>query len=77
MSMKNTALGVATGDPPTESNPMGHDMDDKVAHDVEKSTDPQAPPRDDFRELDFMTRNGLNLRSFTKRKFASSSYDAA
>lgn len=64
MSAKDT---VAT-DPP-----LG---DEKVAHDIEGSTpDGKPAPPDDFREKDFMTRNGLNLRSFTRREFAYPSYD--
>jgi yeast amino acid transporter len=63
MSMKDTALGVATSTPPDHSNELGHDKEEGIgrAPDEKRMTE-------GTREQDFMTRNGLNLRSFTKRK---------
>lgn len=68
MSTKETVVGVATNTPPSADYQMGHD--------VEKSSSSQPYPGDsnipeDFREKDFMTRNGLNLRSFTKRDWGT------
>lgn len=63
MSMRNTALGVATTTPPTADDQMGHDMEKSGS-----GLDGHREVPQDFREKDFMTRNGLNLRSFTRRK---------
>ena len=66
MSMKDSALGVATAAPPTVDDPMGHDSGEKVHQDRPYAGDGVVPK--DFREQDFMTRNGLNLNSFRRRK---------
>ncbi|KAG7127930.1 Amino-acid permease inda1 like protein [Verticillium longisporum] len=68
MSMKETALGVATAAPPTVDDPMGLDAD-KLESNRPYAGDGNVPK--DFREQDFMTRNGLNLRSFTRRDFGT------
>ncbi|KAI5460744.1 amino acid permease/ SLC12A domain-containing protein [Mariannaea sp. PMI_226] len=41
------------------------------SHDAEKSGDISNYIPDDFREKDFMTRNGLNLRSFSRRDYGT------
>lgn len=63
--MKDTALGVATAAPPNSDEQMGADME-KTSSGRPYAGDGYVP--DDFREQDFMTRNGLNWRSFTRRE---------
>jgi amino acid transporter len=70
MSKEETAIG---GSPPSHSS-----TDLPPVHDAEKAhvTPHRAVPGQDgvpenFREVDFMTRNGLNLRSFTRRDWGT------
>lgn len=59
MSKEDAELGVASALPP-------YDGDEKPTQHRPYAGDGVIP--EDFREQDFWTRNGLNLRSFTKRK---------
>lgn len=54
---KDAGLDVVPTTPPS----------DGLGHDAEKTGESVAYIPDDFREKDFMTRNGLNLRSFSRR----------
>ncbi|ROT34491.1 amino-acid permease inda1 [Sodiomyces alkalinus F11] len=62
MSKEDAELGVASATPPLEG-------DEKAIQDRPQPGDGNIPH--DFRELDFWTRNGLNLRSFTKRDWGT------
>lgn len=63
MSMKESPHGVAPSTPPDHGTGMVLDKEEAVgrAPDEKKMTE-------GTREQDFMTRNGLNMRSFQKRK---------
>lgn len=56
MTSKDAELDVGPVTPPLSNDPeKGSGNDNEIP--------------DDFREKDFMTRNGLNLQSFQRRKF--------
>lgn len=55
MTSKDAELDVGPVTPPLGNDPEKAGTSDEIP--------------DDFREKDFMTRNGLNLRSFQRRKF--------
>lgn len=56
MASKDAELDVGPVTPPLSNDP-------------EKGSGSGNEIPDDFREKDFMTRNGLNLQSFQRRKF--------
>jgi amino acid transporter len=66
--MSNKDNVVTTG-APTVEDPMTHDSSEKA--NIEDGFHGHGPARADFREDDFMTRNGLNLKSFQRRDYGT------
>lgn len=65
-------------DSPSNGSDRVHSHDNEKAHPppgavvgLQKQPGQDGVP-ENFRELDFMTRNGLNLRSFGRRKYTES-----
>jgi amino acid transporter len=65
MTSKEEKVDIGSHTPPSHDLAHGHQKD-VYTGDVEGV-------RDDFREDDFMTRNGLNLKSFQRRTFSPTS----
>ncbi|KAF5962277.1 putative amino acid permease NAAP1 [Fusarium bulbicola] len=60
MTSKEEKIDVGSATPPSPDH--GH------AHTKDTFTGDVEGVRDDYREDDFMTRNGLNLKSFQRRE---------
>jgi yeast amino acid transporter len=62
MTSKEEKIDVGSATPPSPDHDHAH------AHTKDTFTGDVEGVRDDFREDDFMTRNGLNLKSFQRRE---------
>ena len=66
MTSKEEKVDIGAHTPPSHDHAHGHSKD-VYTGDVEGV-------RADYREEDFMTRNGLNLKSFQRRTFSPPFY---
>ncbi|KIW69459.1 hypothetical protein PV04_05335 [Phialophora macrospora] len=61
------------------AEPKGYPMTQESPHDSEKGVPVESPGHgdvpDDFREKDFFTRNGMNLKSFQRRDWGTGTHE--